>query len=178
MNLPSENKSNNEALQKLKQTTEEAVQTVTETPYQSIVYAIPKEDWKVFLEYMKGTSDFQPTLYEEFQKLERTVLTKEDWNTLMRALNEWANLVGEEVTNAADETSGKMQKILAESRELLTRDRKTRDGFFFDLHREVNGQIGKIERLLLMMKKWIWITLLTNAVLTSVLSLVIYLLMK
>ena len=174
MNLQSDNKS----LQKLKQTTAESMQTITETPYQPIVYGIPKEDWKAMLEYLKAESEFQPTLYSKFRELEKCILTKEDWNTLMRALNRWANAVGEEVEDAAKKTEERMQKILTESRELLSQDGKTRDGFLFDLRQEVNGQIEEMENLLAKMRKWILITLLANVGLTSVLSLVICLLMK
>lgn len=178
MNLQSDNKSGSTALQKLKQTTAESMQTITETPYQPIVYAIPKEDWKALLEYLKAASEFQPTLYSKFRELEKCILTKEDWNTLMHALNGWANAVGKEVTDAADEIANRMQKILSESRELLSQDGKTREAFFSDLRQEANGQIGKMEDLLSKMRKWILITLLANAGLTSVLSLVICLLMK
>ena len=53
MNLQSDNKqSTPSALSKLKQNTAQAMQTVTETPYQPIVYAIPKEDFKALLEFI------------------------------------------------------------------------------------------------------------------------------
>ena len=178
MNLPSENKSQSAALQKLKQTTAETMQTVRETPYQPMVYAIPKEDWKAFLDYMQATSAFQPTLYGKFRELEQTMLTREDWNVLMHALNDWANIVGREVSDAADETADRMQNILSENRELLSQDGKTREAFFSDLRREVYGQIGEMEDLLTKMKKWILWTLLANVGLTSLLSGVICLLMK
>ena len=170
--------SDNQSLQKLKQTTAESMHTITETPYLPIVYGIPKDDWKAMLEYLKAASEFQPTLYSKFRELEKYILTKEDWNTLMHALNGWAKAVGTEVEEAAKITEDRMQKILTESRELLSQDGKTREAFFFDLRQEANGQIGEIENLLMKMKKWILITLLANVGLTSVLSLVICLLMK
>ena len=174
MNLQSENKS----LQKLKQTTAETMQTIAETPYLPIVYGIPKEDWKAMLEYLKAASEFQPTLYSKFRELEKCILTKEDWNSLMHALNGWANAVGTEVEEAARRSEERMQKILTESRELLSQDGKTRETFFSDLRQEVNGQIGEIENLLTKMRKWILITLLANVGLMSVLGAVICLLMK
>lgn len=178
MNLQPDNKSSSAALQKLKQTTAETMQTITETPYLPIVYGIPKDDWKAMLEYLKATSEFQPTLYSKFRELEKRILTKEEWNTLMHALNGWANAVGTEVEEAARRSEDRMQKILTESRELLTQDGRKRDEFFSDLRQEVNGQIGKMEDLLSKMRKWILITLLANVGLTSVLSLMICLLMK
>jgi len=178
MNLQSDNKSSNAALQKLKQTTAETMQTITETPYQPIVYAIPKDDWKAMLEYLKATSEFQPTLYSKFRDLEKRILTKEDWNSLMHALNGWAKAVGTEVEEAARRSEERMQKILTESRELLSQDGKTREAFFSDLRQEMNGQIGETENLLTKMRKWILITLLANVGLMSVLGAVICLLMK
>ena len=153
MNSQSDNRSSNAALQKLKQTTAESMQTITETPYLPIVYGIPKDDWKAMLAYLKASAEFQPTLYARFKELAAEMLIKEDWNTLIHSLNGWANAVGEEVEEAARKTEDRMQKILTESREALSQDGKTREAFFFDLRREVNGQIGEMENFLSKMKK-------------------------
>ena len=107
------------------------MQTMTEMPYQPIVYAIPKEHFKALLDFMKATTDFQPEMYEKLAALESRVLTKEDWNVLMEALNGWSNLMGQEVTSAANSIVPRVQALLQENKERISKARINTNNLFF-----------------------------------------------
>ena len=74
MNSAYENKLQNtpavSSMDKLKAASGTAVKTIEETPYQPIVYAIPKEDWNAFREWTKQAVTFQPTLYQQISYCE------------------------------------------------------------------------------------------------------------
>ena len=179
MNLQSDNKqSTPSALSKLKQTTALATQTVTETPYQPIVYAIPKEDFKALLEFMRATTDFQPELFEKFVDLEARVLTREDWNVLMGALNEWSNKMGREVMGAANSIVPRVQDLLKENKEALSQDGKKREQFFSRLNTETDNRMEAFSDMISEMKKWIMGLIAGTGIASVLLSAVICLLMR
>ncbi len=90
MNSEYENKLQNtpavSSMDKLKAASRTAVKTIEETPYQPIVYAIPKEDWNAFREWTKQAVAFQPTLYQQIAALttkkESEAYTDEIWNEI------------------------------------------------------------------------------------------------
>ena len=180
MNLQSDNKSaqTNSALSKLKQTTAQTMQTVAETPYQPIIYAIPKADWKAFLEYLKATSGFQPEIYEKLQSLESAVLTQEDWHVLMDALNEWSARMSREVIGAANSIVPSVQDLLRENKEILSQDGKTREQFFSRLNTETENRLEAFSDMISEMKKWIMGLIVGTGLLSTLLSVVICLLMR
>ena len=179
MNLQSDNKqSTPSALSKLKQNTAQAMQTVTETPYQPIVYAIPKEDLRALLEFMRATTDFQPELFEKFESLDARILTREDWNVLMGALNEWSNRMGREVMGVANSIVPRVQELLRESKEILSQDGKTRDQFFSRLNTETDNRMEAFSDMISEMKKWIVGLIAGTGIASALLSAVICLLMR
>ena len=154
------------------------MQTLTQTPYQPIVYAIPREDWVAFLSYMKTTSTFQPTLFNKLTELQETVLTVEDWNVMMEALNEWSNHMSQRVTEAADSIVPRVQELLQENKELLLQDGKTREQFFSRLNIKTVDQLEDIEDMLYQTKRWIICSIAASGIVSTLLSTVICLLMR
>ena len=154
MNLQSDNKqSTPSALSKLKQNTAQAMQTVTETPYQPIVYAIPKEDFKALLEFMRATTDFQPELFEKFGELEAQVLTQEQWDTMWNRIEKWSTNLSENVKTSANSIVPRVQDLLRENKEILSQDGKTREQFFSRLNTETDNRMEAFSDMISEMKK-------------------------
>ena len=130
MNLQSDNKQTTpSALSKLKQTTAQAMQTVAETPYQPIVYAIPKEDMKALLEFMRATTAFQPEMYEKFGDLEARVLTQDQWEMMWKRIEKWSSNLSENVKASASSIIPKVQDLLRENKECISQDGKRASNF-------------------------------------------------
>ena len=106
MNSEYENKLQNtptvSSMDKLKAASKTAVKTIEETPYQPIVYALPKEDWNAFREWTKQAVTFQPTLYQQIAELttkeETQAYTDEMWNEIRN----WAQKVTGNVQKTAE----------------------------------------------------------------------------
>ena len=179
MNLQSDNKqSTPSALSKLKQNTAQAMQTVTETPYQPIVYAIPKEDFKALLEFMRATTDFQPELFEKFGELEAQVLTQEQWDTMWNRIEKWSTNLSENVKTSANSIVPRVQDLLRENKEILSQDGKTRDQFFSRLNTETDNRMEAFSDMISEMKKWIMGLIAGTGLASALLSVVICLLMR
>ena len=179
MNLQSDNKqSTPSALSKLKQNTAQAMQTVTETPYQPIVYAIPKEDFKALLEFMRATTDFQPELFEKFGELEAQVLTQEQWDTMWNRIEKWSTNLSENVKTSANSIVPRVQDLLRENKEILSQDGKTREQFFSRLNTETDNRMEAFSDMISEMKKWIMGLIAGTGLASALLSVVICLLMR
>ena len=179
MNLQSDNKqSTPSALSKLKQNTAQAMQTVTETPYQPIVYAIPKEDFKALLEFMRATTDFQPELFEKFGELEAQVLTQEQWDTMWNRIEKWSTNLSENVKTSANSIVPRVQDLLRENKEILSQDGKTREQFFSRLNTETDNRMETLSDMISEMKKWIMGLIVGTGLASALLSVVICLLMR
>ena len=179
MNLQSDNKqSTPSALSKLKQNTAQAMQTVTETPYQPIVYAIPKEDFKALLEFMRATTDFQPELFEKFGELEAQVLTQEQWDTMWNRIEKWSTNLSENVKTSANSIVPRVQDLLRENKEILSQDGKTREQFFSRLNTETDNRMEAFSDMISEMKKWIMGLIAGTGMASALLSVVICLLMR
>ena len=179
MNLQSDNKqSTPSALSKLKQNTAQAMQTVTETPYQPIVYAIPKEDFKALLEFMRATTDFQPELFEKFGELETQVLTQEQWDTMWNRIEKWSTNLSENVKTSANSIVPRVQDLLRENKEILSQDGKTREQFFSRLNTETDNRMEAFSDMISEMKKWIMGLIVGTGIASALLSAVICLLMR
>ena len=179
MNLQSDNKqSTPSALSKLKQNTAQAMQTVTETPYQPIVYAIPKEDLKALLEFMRATKEFQPELFEKFGELEARVLTQEQWDTMWNRIEKWSTNLSENVKTSANSIVPRVQDLLRENKEILSQDGKTREQFFSRLNTETDNRMEGFSDMISEMKKWIMGLIAGTGLASALLSVVICLLMR
>ncbi len=179
MNLQSDNKqSTPSALSKLKQNTAQAMQTVTETPYQPIVYAIPKEDFKALLEFMRATKEFQPELFEKFGELEAQVLTQEQWDTMWNRIEKWSTNLSENVKTSANSIVPRVQDLLRENKEILSQDGKTREQFFSRLNTETDNRMETLSDMISEMKKWIMGLIVGTGLASTLLSVVICLLMR
>ena len=179
MNLQSDNKqATPSALSKLKQTTAQAMQTVTETPYQPIVYAIPKEDMKALLEFMRATTAFQPEMYEKFGDLEARVLTQEQWEMMWKRIEQWSTNLRENVKSSASSIVPRVQDLPRENKEILSQDGKTREQFFSQLNDETGKQMESFSAMISEMKGWILGLILGTGLTSALLSLLICLLMK
>ena len=179
MNLQSDNKqSTPSALSKLKQNTAQAMQTVMETPYQPIVYAIPKEDFKALLEFMRATKEFQPELFEKFGELEAQVLTQEQWDTMWNRIEKWSTNLSENVKTSANSIVPRVQDLLRENKEILSQDGKTREQFFSRLNTETDNRMETLSDMISEMKKWIMGLIVGTGLASALLSTVICLLMR
>ena len=179
MNLQSDNKqATPSALSKLKQTTAQAMQTVAETPYQPIVYAIPKEDMKALLEFMRATTAFQPEMYEKFGDLEARVLTQEQWEMMWKRIEKWSTNLSENVKTSASSIVPRVQELLRENKEILSQDGKTREQFFSRLNTETDNRMEAFSDMIFEMKKWIMGLIAGTGIASALLSVVICLLMR
>ncbi len=179
MNLQSDNKQpTNSAISKLKQATEASMQTVAETPYQPIVYAIPKEDLKALLEFMRATTSFQPELYEKFAALEARVLTQEQWEQMWNKIENWSGNLSRDVKSSANSIVPRVQELLRENKEILLQDGKTREQFFSRLNTETDNRMEAFSAMISEMKGWILGLILGTGLTGALLSVVICLLMR
>ena len=179
MNLQSDNKqATPSALSKLKQTTTQAMQTVTETPYQPIVYAIPKEDMKALLEFMRATTAFQPEMYEKFGDLEARVLTQEQWEMMWKRIEKWSTNLSENVKTSASSIVPKVQDLLRENKERISQDGKAREQFFSQLNTETDNRMEAFSDMISEMKMWIMGLIAGTGIASALLSVLICLLMR
>ena len=182
MNSEYENKLQNtptvSPMDKLKAASRTAVKTIEETPYQPIVYAIPKEDWNAFREWTKQAVTFQPTLYQQIAALttkeESQAYTDEIWNEIRN----WAENVTGNVQKTSESIVPRVQTLLNQNKELLEQDGKMREKFISDLVWKEKTRIEEFTNLLSNMKRWIITMMVSTAIGSAALSAVICLLMR
>ena len=182
MNSEYENKLQNtpavSSMDKLKAASRTAVKTIEETPYQPIVYAIPKEDWNAFREWTKQAVTFQPTLYQQIAELttkeETQAYTDEMWNEIRN----WAQKVTGNVQKTAESIVPRVQTLLNQNKELLEQDGRMREKFISDLVWKEKTRIEEFTNLLSNMKRWIITAIASTVGGSAILSTVICLLMR
>lgn len=182
MNSEYENKLQNtpavSPMDKLKAASRTAVKTIEETPYQPIVYAIPKEDWNAFREWTKQAVTFQPTLYQQIAELttkeETQAYTDEMWNEIRN----WAQKVTGNVQKTAESIVPRVQTLLNQNKELLEQDGRMREQFISGLDLKETNRIKEFKDLLTGMKRWIVTMMVSTAIGSAALSAVICLLMR
>lgn len=182
MNSEYENKLQNapavSPMDKLKAASRTAVKTIEKTPYQPIVYAIPKEDWNAFREWTKQAVTFQPTLYQQIAALmtkkESEAYTGEMWNEIRN----WAEDVTGNVQKTAESIVPRVQTLLNQNKELLEQDGRMREKFISDLVWKEKTRIEEFTNLLSNMKRWIITAILSTIGGSAILSTVICLLMR
>ena len=182
MNSEYENKLQNtpavSSMDKLKAASKTAVKTIEETPYQPIVYAIPKEDWNAFREWTKQAVTFQPTLYQQIAELttkeETQAYTDEMWNEIRN----WAQKVTGNVQKTAESIVPRVQTLLNQNKELLEQDGRMREKFISDLVWKEKTRIEEFTNLLSNMKRWIITAIASTIGGSAILSTVICLLMR
>ena len=182
MNSEYENKLQNtptvSSMDKLKAASRTAVKAIEETPYQPIVYAIPKEDWNAFQEWTKQAVTFQPTLYQQIAELttkeETQAYTDEIWNEIRN----WAENVTGNVQKTSESIVPRVQTLLNQNKELLEQDGKMREKFISDLVWKEKTRIEEFTNLLSNMKRWIITMMVSTAIGSAALSAVICLLMR
>lgn len=182
MNSEYENKLQNapavSPMDKLKAASKTAVKTIEETPYQPIVYAIPKEDWNAFREWTKQAVTFQPTLYQQIAALttkkESEAYTDEMWNEIRN----WAQKVTGNVQKTAESIVPRVQTLLNQNKELLEQDGRMREQFISGLDLKETNRIKEFKDLLTGMKRWIVTMMVSTAIGSAALSAVICLLMR
>ena len=165
-------------MDKLKAASKTAVRTIEETPYQPIVYAIPKEDWNAFREWTKQAVTFQPTLYQQIATLttkqESEAYTDEMWSEIQN----WSREFTEQVKSSSESIVPRVNKLLYENKELLQQDGKAREKFISDLDWREQTRIDKYEELLMKTKRWIITAIASTIGGSAILSTVICLLMR
>ena len=182
MNSEYENKLQNtpavSSMGKLKAASKTAVRTIEETPYQPIVYAIPKEDWNAFREWTKQAVTFQPTLYQQIAALttkeESQAYTDEIWNEVRN----WTEDVTGNVQKTSESIVPRVQTLLNQNKELLEQDGRMREQFISGLDLKENNRIKEFKDLLTGMKRWIITMIVSTAIGSATLSAVICLLMR
>lgn len=147
-------------------------------PYQPIVYAIPREDLKALLEFMRATTDFQPELFEKFGELEAKVLTQEQWDTMWNRIEKWSTNLSENVKTSANSIVPRVQDLLRENKEILSQDGKTREQFFSRLNTETDNRMEAFSDMISEMKKWIMGLIAGTGIASALFSVVICLLMR
>ena len=168
MNSEYENKLQNtptvSSMDKLKAASRTAVKTIEETPYQPIVYAIPKEDWNAFREWTKQAVTFQPTLYQQIAELttkeESQAYTDEIWNEIRN----WAQKVTGNVQKTAESIVPRVQTLLNQNKELLEQDGRMREQFISGLDLKETNRIKEFKDLLTGMKRWIVTMMVSTAI--------------
>ena len=165
-------------MDKLKAASRTAVKTIEETPYQPIVYAIPKEDWNAFREWTKQAVTFQPTLYQQIAELttkeETQAYTDEMWNEIRN----WAQKVTGNVQKTAESIVPRVQTLLNQNKELLEQDGRMREKFISDLVWKEKTRIEEFTNLLSNMKRWIITAIASTIGGSAILNTVICLLMR
>ena len=165
-------------MDKLKAASKTAVRTIEETPYQPIIYAIPKEDWNAFREWTKQAVTFQPTLYQQIAALttkqESEAYTDEMWNEIRN----WAEDVTGNVQKTSESIVPRVQALLNQNRTLLEQDGKMREQFISELDSKENNRIKEFKDLLTSMKRWIITAIASTIGGSAILSTVICLLMR
>ena len=182
MNSEYENKLQNtpavSSMDKLKAASRTAVKTIEETPYQPIVYAIPKEDWNAFREWTKQAVTFQPTLYQQIAELttkeESQAYTDEMWE----GVRNWVQKVTGNVQKTAESIVPRVQTLLNQNKELLEQDGRMREQFISGLDLKETNRIKEFKDLLTGMKRWIVTMMVSTAIGSAALSAVICLLMR
>ena len=183
MNYQSDNSLQNNTpaaspMDRLKAASKTAVRTIEETPYQPIVYAIPKEDWNAFREWTKQAVTFQPTLYQQIAALttkqESEAYTDEMWNEIRN----WAEDVTGNVQKTSESIVPRVQALLNQNRTLLEQDGKMREQFISELGSKENNRIKEFKDLLTSMKRWIITAIASTIGGSAILSTVICLLMR
>lgn len=182
MNSEYENKLQNapavSPMDKLKAASKTAVRTIEETPYQPIVYALPKEDWNAFREWTKQAVTFQPTLYQQIAELTTRQEAKDYTDEMWNEIRNWAEDVTGNVQKTAESIVPRVQTLLNQNKELLEQDGKMREKFISDLVWKEKTRIEEFTNLLSNMKRWIITMMVSTAIGSAALSAVICLLMR
>ena len=182
MNSEYENKLQNtptvSSMDKLKAASRTAVKTIEETPYQPIVYAIPKEDWNAFREWTKQAVTFQPTLYQQIAELTTRQEAKDYTDEMWNEIRNWAQKVTGNVQKTAESIVPRVQTLLNQNKELLEQDGRMREKFISDLVWKEKTRIEEFTNLLSNMKRWIITAIASTVGGSAILSTVICLLMR
>ena len=182
MNSKYENKLQNtpavSPMDKLKAASRTAVRTIEETPYQPIVYAIPKEDWNAFREWTKQAVTFQPTLYQQIAELTTRQEAKDYTDEIWNEIRNWAQKVTGNVQKTSESIVPRVQTLLNQNKELLEQDGRMREQFISDLDLKETNRIKEFKDLLTGMKRWIVTMMVSTAIGSAALSAVICLLMR
>ena len=182
MNSEYENKLQNtpavSSMDKLKAASRTAVKTIEETPYQPIVYAIPKEDWNAFREWTKQAVTFQPTLYQQIAELITRQEAKDYTDEMWNEIRNWAEDVTGNVQKTAESIVPRVQTLLNQNKELLEQDGRMREQFISNLVLKETSRIKEFKDLLTGMKRWIVTMMVSTAIGSAALSAVICLLMR
>lgn len=166
------------ALDKLKAASKTAVQTVRETPYQPIVYAIPKDDWEAFQKYFKETATFQPTLFEKIEPLATREELNADSDERWQYLTGWAEETEESFRKSTQEIVPKVRNLLSENRDLISQDGKMREKFLSDLEAKEQTRLEEFTEEVRVTKGYMIKALIGTILSSGLLSLVICLLMR
>ena len=182
MNSEYENKLQNtptvSPMDKLKAASRTAVKTIEETPYQPIVYAIPKEDWNAFREWTKQAVTFQPTLYQQIAELTTRQEAKDYTDEIWNEIRNWAEDVTGNVQKTSESIVPRVQTLLNQNKELLEQDGRMREQFISGLDLKETNRIKEFKDLLTGMKRWIITMMVSTAIGSAALSAVICLLMR
>ena len=182
MNSEYENKLQNtpavSPMDKLKAASKTAVRTIEETPYQPIVYAIPKEDWDALREWTKQAVTFQPTLYQQIAELTTKAESQVYTDEMRNEIRNWAQKVTGNVQKTAESIVPRVQTLLNQNKELLEQDGRMREQFISGLDLKETNRIKEFKDLLTGMKRWIVTMMVSTAIGSAALSAVICLLMR
>ena len=182
MNSEYENKLQNtpavSSMDKLKAASKTAVKTIEETPYQPIVYAIPKEDWNAFREWTKQAVTFQPTLYQQIAELTTRQEAKDYTDEIWNEIRNWAEDVTGNVQKTSESIVPRVQTLLNQNKELLEQDGRMREQFISGLDLKETNRIKEFKDLLTGMKRWIVTMMVSTAIGSVALSAVICFLMR
>lgn len=198
MNSQSENESLNQQPQtqtksvptvdRLKSVSRTTLSTLGETPYQPIVYAIPKEDWKQFCDQLREAVTFQPTLYEKIAAIGTREETTEDWNDLMQGLYDWSEdlaktlndvglVIQTESQEAADSVISTQRRIYDLLVDEMKWDGESREKFLSGLDSRETARLDAYTAEMKKSRKYLLLgaigTICSSGILSLILSLVL-----
>ena len=142
MSLPYENKQQkNSLVAGLVAANTEDMKTIELTPYQPIVYAIPKDQREAELQLLQRAASFQPELYQKIALLatrdELRSYVKETQDIQTRYMNQTVNAL----TEANSQTVGRMQRTLEQAG-------KTQEKFISDSSSTLATRTQELDRVI------------------------------
>lgn len=149
MNSQSEN---NTWLEDFIQSNGQAMEEIRETPYQPIVYAVPKEWIENWMKLLEKAVEFQPTLYRLI--------------SLLATREELAKMQAQQQKVLLD----MKKEMLGSVQTTLQQDGKTREQFFTDTSKMLSASIKALEDTALRLEQRIMKKVARASILSAVLS--------
>ena len=159
----------NSALDALVAANEEDVAQIELTPYEPILYAIPKEQRDTELQLLQRAATFQPELYQKIEPL----ATRKELGQFIREMEqtqeEYMSQAIASLTETNLQTAARMQRTLEQAGSQQESFISDSDSMLDTRTRELKDVINGLERKLVQFLVFTGATALTSSILVSVL---------